>query len=158
MDDVVRQVALELSGAFLAGQGQLRLKVTSHSMSPLIKPGDHVLVKHVTREGLHRGDILVTQRSDSYLTHRLVGVDERGWHTKGDRNRLADSPVSVESIVGMVVALERNGHSRSVCTRYQIFWARISGWLGWKEANFTSLPAILVTRFFSRIIMVFQLL
>jgi signal peptidase I len=154
MHDVYRQVAHELSGASLAGQGQLRLKVTSHSMSPLLRPGDHVLVQAVSSETLQRGDLLVTQRMDDYLTHRLVAVNELGWHTKGDRNRRADAPISAQFITGLVVAVERRGHTRNIRTRPRRLVARFQGWLGWKEANSNSRPGTWLARLISRTILV----
>jgi signal peptidase I len=155
MHDVYRQVAHELSGASLAGQEQLRLKVTSRSMSPLLRPGDHVLVQVVSPDTLQRGDLLVTQRIDGYLTHRLVAVNELGWYTKGDRNRRADAPISAQLITGLVVAVERRGYTRSIRTRPRILVARFQGWLGWKEANNNSRPGTWLARLISRTILVF---
>jgi signal peptidase I len=154
MPDVYRQVAHELSDASLAGQGQLRLRVTSHSMLPLLRSGDHVLVQTVSPETLQRGDLLVTQRGDGYLTHRLVAIDELGWHTKGDRNRSADAPISAQFILGLVVAVERRGHSCNIRTRPRRLVARFLGWLGWKEANSNSRPGTWLARLISRTLLV----
>jgi len=158
MHDVYRQVAHEISGASLAGQGQLRLKVTSHSMSPLLRLGDHVLVRAVSPETLQRGDLLVTQRGDGYLTHRLVAVDEFGWYTKGDRNRRADEPIRAQFIAGLVVAVERRGHSRNIRTRPRRLVSRFLGWLGWKEANSNSRSGAWLARLISRTMLVFALI
>jgi len=158
MHDIYRQVVHEISGASLASQGQLRLKVTSHSMSPLLRPGDHVLVRVVSPESLQRGDLLVTQRPEGYLTHRLVVVDELGWHTKGDRNRRADDPISAQFIAGLVVAVERRGRSVNLRTRPRRLVARFLGWLGWKETHSDSRSGVWLVRLFSRAILVLTLI
>jgi signal peptidase I len=158
MHDVYRQVAHELSDASLADREQLRLKVTSRSMSPLLQPGDHVLVQAVSPEFLERGDLLVTQRADGYLTHRLVAVNELGWYTKGDRNRRVDAPISAQSITGLVVAVERRGRTRNIRTRPRILVSRFQGWLGWIETNSSSRPGTWLARLISRTILVFILI
>ena len=154
MDEVYRQVAQELSGSSLTRHGQLRLKVTSNSMSPILKLGDHVLVHSVSPDVLIRGDILVTQRPGGYLTHRFIFMDGHGWVTKGDRNRKADAPIPLEALVGLVVSRERNGHSRNLHTRFQRYLARISGWLGWKEVTSKSSPIPWMAKYISRFISV----
>ena len=158
MHDVYRHVAHELSDASLADRGQLRLKVTSHSMSPLLRPGDHVLVEAVSPELLQQGDLLLTQRADGYHTHRLVSMNELGWYTKGDRNREVDAPICAQDITGVVVAVERGGHIRNIRTRPRILVSRFQGWLGWKEANSNSRPGAWLARLILRTISVFILI
>ena len=154
MHDVYRQVANELSDDSLNGPGQLRLKVTSHSMTPLLRSGDHVLVQSVSPDTLQRGDLLVTQRADGYLTHRLVAVDVLGWHTKGDRNRQSDAPIQAQSIVGLVIAVERRGKTRYIRTRFHRFLARLIGWLGWQETSCNFLIGSWLAKLMSRILLV----
>jgi hypothetical protein len=124
MEDFYQQVALELSDANLPDQGLLRLKVTSQSMVPLLRPGDYVLVKSTSAEFILRGDLIVTRRADS-----------RGWLTKGDQNRQVDAPVGEREIIGLVVAFERYGKLHSLRTRIRILVARWLGCLGWLEAG-----------------------
>jgi signal peptidase I len=154
MQDNYHQAALDLSEASLTTQGQLRLKVNSHSMVPMLRPGDQVLVQRVPVDILQRGDLIVTRRGNFYLTHRLVAVDELGFHTKGDRNRQADAPIGVQFIVGQVVAVERRGQTRNIRTRFQLYIARLLGWLGWKETVSSSSPGIWLARIISRAILV----
>jgi signal peptidase I len=155
MHDVYRQVARELSGASLVGNGWLRLKVTSQSMSPLLRTGDYVQAQAVALESYRRGDLLVTQRTEGYLTHRLVKVDSLGWYTKGDRNRRVDPPVQPQSIVGLVFSVERQGRSKNLRTRPRMLLASWLGWLGWKEiVSKTRLGARLARRS-AQVLMVF---
>jgi hypothetical protein len=102
-------------------------------MAPLLKPGDQVFVQAAVMDTIKRGDLLLMRRKDGFLVHRLVAVDTWGWHTKGDRNRLADAPVSAPAVVGLVTAFERNGDRYSVLTRRHLIFASVLGWLGRKE-------------------------
>jgi signal peptidase I len=87
--------------------GPLRLRVTSDSMRPLLRTGDEVVVQSSETHTLRPGDVLVVRRGEEWITHRLVAVDERGWHTHGDNTRYADEPASAAEIVGRVIAIER---------------------------------------------------
>jgi signal peptidase I len=87
--------------------GSLRLTVTSDSMRPLLQPGDEAVVQPVDPEALQPGDVIVVERGGEWITHRLVAVDERGWHTHGDNTRYADEAASAAEIVGRVSAIER---------------------------------------------------
>jgi hypothetical protein len=91
--------------------GPVRLTVTSDSMWPLLRVGDGVVVQPIDPHALQPGDVIVVQRSGGWITHRLVTVDERGWHTHGDNTRYGDEAASAAQIVGRVIAIERNGQT-----------------------------------------------
>ncbi len=91
--------------------GPLRLKVTSDSMRPLLRAGDEVVVQPIDPRTLRPGDVLVVRHGGEWITHRLVAVDERGWHTRGDNTRYADEPASAAGIVGRVIAIERGAQT-----------------------------------------------
>lgn len=88
--------------------GSLRLTVTSDSMRPLLRAGDGVVVQPTDPGALRPGDVIVVQRGGEWITHRLVAVDERGWHTHGDDTCHGDEAASAAQIVGRVIAIERN--------------------------------------------------
>lgn len=85
----------------------LRLKVITASMRPLLQAGDEVIVQSIDPHTLRPGEVLVVQRGGEWITHRLIKVDERGWHTHGDNTRYEDEPASAAEIVGRVIAIER---------------------------------------------------
>jgi signal peptidase I len=89
----------------------LRLKVISDSMRPLLRVGDVVVVQPVDPHALQPGEVMVVVRGGEWITHRLVAVDERGWHTHGDNTRYADEAASASEIVGRVIAIERAGQT-----------------------------------------------
>lgn len=91
--------------------GILRLTVTSDSMRPLLRAGDRVVVQPIEPHALRPGAVIVVQRGGQWITHRLVAVDERGWHTHGDNTRQADEAAGAAEIVGRVSAIERGEHT-----------------------------------------------
>jgi len=91
--------------------GTVRLTVTGDSMRPLLRVGDGVVVQPVDPLALQPGDVIVVQRGGEWITHRLVAVDERGWHTHGDNTRYGDEAASAAQIMGRVIAIERNGQT-----------------------------------------------
>lgn len=91
--------------------GPLRLTVTSDSMRPLLRMGDVVVVQPVDPQAIQPGEVLVVQRDGEWITHRLVGVDENGWHTHGDNTSYADEAVSADQIVGRVSTIERGNQT-----------------------------------------------
>jgi signal peptidase I len=99
--------------AWHAGEaaGLLRLTVTSDSMRPLLRAGDRVVVQPIDPQALQPGDVIVVERGDEWITHRLVTVDEHGWHTHGDNTRYGDEAASAAQIVGRVSAIERNNQT-----------------------------------------------
>ncbi len=86
---------------------RLRLKVTSDSMRPLLRASDVVVVQPAEPHTLRPGNIIVVRHGSEWITHRLVKVDERGFQTHGDSTRFADVAVSVDQLVGRVIAIER---------------------------------------------------
>lgn len=129
------RIALDITRAGLSVRNQLRLHVVGWSMMPLLRPGDAVWVEPAGPASLRRGDLVVTWRGGELVTHRLVAVDHRGWHTKGDSQRHADSPVVAEAVLGRITAIEREGNRIELDSRR---WRTINcwlGWLGWWEAR-----------------------
>ena len=138
MHEIYLRTARELNEASLNKQDLLRLKITSRSMDPILRIGDHVLVQSTSPSLIRCGDLIVTRREDGYLTHRLLTVDEQGWYTKGDRNLLADAPIDASEIVGLVIAIERQGKLHYLRVRPQCWITRVQRWLGWQEIRCNS--------------------
>jgi signal peptidase I len=155
MHEIYFRTARELNEASQNKQDLLRLKVTSRSMDPILRIGDHVLVQSTSPSLIRCGDLIVTRREDGYLTHRLLTVDERGWHTKGDRNQMADAPVDASIIVGLVIAIERQGKLRNIRLRPQCWITRVQRWLGWQEIKCNSQLEGRTARVISRVLSLF---
>lgn len=100
---IARDLAWEASGI---GR-KIRLEVISHSMYPMLKPGDVVVVEKAQHKSLRIGDLVVIRKRGEFITHRLVGRGPDTCITKGDGLRHLDLPISNDAILGKVVTIER---------------------------------------------------
>ncbi len=135
VQDLQRQAKLLLHSSQPGGDEPIRLRVTSDSMSPMLEPGDFVVVARADISGLRRGDLVVFRRMDDFITHRLLKFDAAGIQTKGDQRILVDPLAPLEALLGKVVAVQRQRTVRDFSTRYWRVANRWLGWLGWLEAN-----------------------
>ncbi len=90
------------------------LRVTSGSMSPLLRVGDEVAVAAVAPERLQVGDVLVLDEGHGFLTHRLRQIRGELLYTRGDRSLVYDAPFGLEQVVGRVTAVRRNGRENEL--------------------------------------------
>jgi signal peptidase I len=83
--------------------------ISSGSMRPSARPGDVLLVAPSSSKRLSPGELVVfrDRTKPGLVTHRVVGVDQRGSYlTKGDANATVDStPVEPGQVVGSGVLL-----------------------------------------------------
>lgn len=79
--------------------------ITSGSMWPVLKKGDLVVIRGITKDQLAVGDIIVFKNPENHtLTiHRIVKMDTATLTTKGDANFREDQPVPYENVVGKTV-------------------------------------------------------
>ncbi len=132
-DNPYTAIALTLVHTSLQRGERIRLPVSGFSMAPLLQPGDVVWMEQSDPGVLSRGAIVVVYHGGCLLTHRLVAVDAQGWHTKGDNNPQADSPVAGEAIQGRIVTIERSGTSIDMQRQP---WPSVNwllGQLGWLQ-------------------------
>ena len=91
----------------------VRFTAPGHSMHPVIRNGDALLVTPLDRPA-HPGDILLYRDAGGRpLAHRLVGFAAKGDSLslvlKGDSATAPDLPVRPAQVLGRVSALERDG-------------------------------------------------
>lgn len=101
-------------------EGEHFLTITGQSMLPLIHPGDKVLVQKGKVQATP-GDIVVYIDNKGFITHRLLTfLNERAGEieflAKGDRIPYPDSPVGIESIIGIVIGIKRGQRSMRLDT------------------------------------------
>jgi signal peptidase len=88
--------------------GYFPLVVLSDSMTPTLQSGDLVIYQKKTADSISEGDIVAFYDPDSsnmIVTHRIVGMEEYGFKTKGDANNAEDlSTVPNENLVGIYKA------------------------------------------------------
>lgn len=86
------------------------LVVRSGSMTPVMLPGDMIVVKSVSPDELRAGDVIAFRDpggKDTFVTHRIIdieGGEERVFRTKGDANEEEDTfKVPASDVVGKLV-------------------------------------------------------
>lgn len=79
------------------------LEVVSGSMEPAIHIGDMIIIN--TKESSYSENDIVTflDVNGSFVTHRIVTINEEEMVTKGDFNNTEDEPTKIDKIVGKYV-------------------------------------------------------
>lgn len=100
--------------AFEMGR-EFKIPVTGTSMNPLLFQGrDFVLIKKADCP-LETGDIPLYRRSDgSFVLHRIVGKDEKGYIMCGDNQFILEYGITDENIIGVVSKMSIGGKMISV--------------------------------------------
>ncbi len=76
-------------------------KVETGSMRDGIMVGDYILVQRV--DDYREGDIVTYRKTDGFVTHRIIRIENEEIVTKGDANNTEDEPIKKDDIVGKVV-------------------------------------------------------
>jgi signal peptidase I len=117
----------------------LRFRIASSSMSPLIEPGDEVVVAAASTETLRPGDIVVAAvPGRPFVVHRLVAIRREGdavrLVTRGDRSSIPDPAWSTDAVVGRAVAVIRAGRTLDLIRGRGRAVMVMQGWLARLEA------------------------
>ena len=77
------------------------LVVLSGSMEPNLKTGSIIYYHKVDKEDLKVGDIVTYKLDDKYISHRIVGIENDLYTTKGDANETNDvNKIRYDNIIG----------------------------------------------------------
>ncbi len=101
-------------GRVLAQRDGVTFTAQGTCMYPTVRPGDVLTIKPRSVSDITVGDIAVCRAPDYLFSHRVI---ERGEHegrayivTRPDRSRHgSDNPTFDENLLGVVVAIKRNG-------------------------------------------------
>lgn len=80
--------------------GYKPLVVLSGSMEPILKVGGILYYQKINIEDYKKGDILVYATKDHIISHRIVDIASDGFITKGDNNKVLDSKVNLNQVLG----------------------------------------------------------
>ena len=83
--------------------GYTGFEVITGSMSGTIEVGDVVIVK-LTNE-IQENDIIVYKEENSFITHRIIKIDNNSITTKGDANNSEDKQITKEQVIGKVIKI-----------------------------------------------------
>ena len=87
-----------ITGEMTFAFGYKPVMIETGSMEPSIQTGAYVLLKKADYSEVREGDIITFYTDRGYVTHRLVGIDEKAFTkgeeafliTRGDANRIED--------------------------------------------------------------------
>lgn len=87
---------------------QIRFQARGASMSPAIRDGEIVHVKHAAAASLRKGEIVLVKSVSGFRLHRLVAahVERDEFITRGDCGTQDDCPVRGKEILGLAVSKE----------------------------------------------------
>jgi hypothetical protein len=112
--ETAQRVTGELVRQSLQRGTPVRMRLATASMSPDLLPGDELIIEAREWQKLKTGDIVLFERNEALLAHRLIRVERRHGGvrliTKGDAVASYDSPVSIASYLGRVARVARGGH------------------------------------------------
>ena len=101
----------------LASGHTVRFTAPGHSMHPVIRHGDLLVVEPLKRPACP-GDILLYLTCGRPVAHRLIAVESDGNEPvlilKGDSAACPDLPVRSDQVLGRVLAVERSGSRRRI--------------------------------------------
>lgn len=105
------QALVDLLGALLHKGVPARFQAKGFSMSPFIKNSDIVTISPLQGERPGLGEIIafVHPETKGLCIHRIVRKKNDLYVTKGDNRSETDESVAIESILGFVTGVERDG-------------------------------------------------
>lgn len=83
--------------------GYATLEVVSGSMEPTIKIGDMIVIDTKVKEYKENDIITFYDENNSFVTHRIIEIDNEKIITQGDANNTKDSPITNDKVVGKYV-------------------------------------------------------
>ena len=89
--------------------GHVRIRVFGGSMSPALRPGDVLSIRHATADGLRPGDVVLFRRHGRLFAHRVLDSTQAGTLTRGDAHTHDDPIVPREDVLGVVRVVTRAG-------------------------------------------------
>jgi hypothetical protein len=106
--DVARMDAarlLELARGVVAQGGEMWIVVTGHSMQPMIRPGDRVLLG--PEPSVRPGQVVLADVNGRPILHRVIRVNGDEVILRGDSTLRNDPPIRVADVVGSVRMVSR---------------------------------------------------
>jgi SOS-response transcriptional repressor LexA len=96
--------AAEVISDLLARGHSVRFRATGHSMHPIIRSGEYLLVE--PPKTIRRGDVVLTLADRGLTAHRVIDLSNGIVTTRGDNAPEDDLPVDVSRVLGVVTHAE----------------------------------------------------
>lgn len=75
-------------------------------MAPAITTNDLIIVKLTDK--IQKNDIITYEDNNTFITHRVISVNDSGYITKGDANNSEDQAILNKQVLGKVVKILPN--------------------------------------------------
>jgi SOS-response transcriptional repressor LexA len=99
--------AADVIADLLARGHSVRFRARGHSMHPIIRSDDYLLV--VPPANIARGDVVLTRADRGLTAHRVTSIAGDVVITRGDNAPADDAPIARERVLGVVTHAERDG-------------------------------------------------
>ena len=96
----------------LARGHAVRFRATGHSMHPIIRCDEYLLVE--PRSRILRGDVVLMRAERGLTAHRVIDVAGGMVTTRGDNAPGPDPTIEMARVLGVVTHAERNGNMRRI--------------------------------------------
>lgn len=104
--------AADVIADLLARGHSVRFRATGHSMHPIIRCDDYLLVEPVST--IVRGTVVLTLAERGLTAHRVIDVAGETVVTRGDNVTGPDPAIKRSRVLGVVTHAERGGRVRRV--------------------------------------------
>ena len=104
--------AADVIADLLARGHSVRFRASGHSMHPIIRCDDYLLVEPPKR--IARGDVVLVLAERGLTAHRVTEVARGMVITRGDNAPGRDPAIETSRVLGVVTHAERNGRMRRV--------------------------------------------
>ena len=76
-------------------------RIGSGSMDPYLKINDIIVIQE--KKNYQINDVITFKTEDSYITHRIISIDNNVIITKGDANNIEDDEITKDVVIGKLV-------------------------------------------------------
>ena len=104
--------AAEVIADLLARGHSVRFRASGHSMHPIIRCDDYLLV--VPPSQIRLGDVVLTRADRGLTAHRVISIANGIVITRGDNAPGDDDPLDLSRVLGVVTHAEQGGKLRRI--------------------------------------------
>lgn len=122
-------VRIELAQDTLRQFGVLRIRATGGSMLPAIAPGDVLTFRACTAAEAAAGQVILMRHPQRLVAHRVIESDAGTVVTRGDALAAADTPLSANAVLGVLIRQQRGQRQLHAGGRYWLKRQRVARWL-----------------------------
>ncbi len=107
----------------LQKDGKLVYKTKGTSMKPMLRQNRDLVIIEVPSSRLQKYDVALYRRGESYVLHRVIGVESDHYRIRGD-NTYAVERVPFGNVIGVLTSFNRKGKTHAVTELGYRFYAR----------------------------------